>query len=79
MRPDLYDHLRFSRQCAAILVRLRQSPATNRELVQIAMNLTARISDLRAHGLKIEAKPLGGGLFEYRLVQPVEEQLELLP
>lgn len=41
---------RLSAQCARILARLRQGPATNRELAAIALKYTGRLSDLRAAG-----------------------------
>ncbi len=44
---------RLSRQCREILCRLRQGPATNVDLIAIAMNLTGRISDIRATGCVI--------------------------
>jgi hypothetical protein len=64
---DPRDVPRVSRQCRLILERLRQGPATNAELVGIAMNLTGRISDLRGAGYVIVGKRIEGGLWEYRL------------
>ena len=46
---------RLSRQCAAILARLNQGPASNAELATIALKYTGRISDLRQAGFRIEA------------------------
>ena len=44
---------RLSRQCAAILARLEQGPATNDELSRIARKYTGRISDLRHAGYDV--------------------------
>jgi hypothetical protein len=45
---------RLSKQCAAILERLRLGPASNGELASIALKYTGRISDLRAAGFSIK-------------------------
>lgn len=63
------DRPRLSRQCVKILERLRQSPATNVELVHIAMNLTGRISEIRQAGFSIVGKRLHDGVWEYRLIE----------
>lgn len=47
MRP------RLSRQCQLILDRLTEGPATNRELSQIALKYTGRISELKQAGYKV--------------------------
>jgi hypothetical protein len=47
---DPQDVERLSRQCAAILERLRRGPATNVELAVLALKYTSRVSDLRRHG-----------------------------
>lgn len=39
---------RLSKQCAAILQRLEQGPATNVQLAAIALKYTSRLSDIRA-------------------------------
>lgn len=39
---------RLSRQCAAILALLRQGPATNRQLADLSLKYTSRISEVRA-------------------------------
>jgi hypothetical protein len=44
---------RLGKQCRAILERLRQGPATNRELAAISLKYTGRISDLRKSGFDI--------------------------
>jgi len=41
---------RLSKQCAAILERLQRGAASNYELYGIALNATARISELRKKG-----------------------------
>ena len=45
---------RLSRQCHAILERLRTGPATNHELAAIALKYTGRLSDLRRAGHAIQ-------------------------
>lgn len=45
---------RLSNQCRLILDRLREGNATNRELSQISLKYTGRVSDLRAAGYVIE-------------------------
>lgn len=64
MRP------RLSHQCERILDRLRQGPATNRELAVLALKYTGRISDLKAAGYRIECfeQDKLTGLTKYRLV-----------
>lgn len=44
---------RLSSQCETILKRLQQGPATNRELSEIALKYTSRISDLRKAGYNV--------------------------
>jgi len=44
---------RLSGQNQAIIERLRLGPATNRELAQIALKYTSRLSDLRAAGYDV--------------------------
>ena len=45
---------RLSRQERAILARLEQGPATNRELADIALKYTSRISVIRQAGYDIQ-------------------------
>lgn len=72
---DRSDYGRLSKQCAAIIARLRLGSATNRELSEIALKYTSRVSDCRDAGYNIpEPENLGGGLTRYSLV----EQLELV-
>ena len=66
------DVPRLTAQNAAILARLRQGPATARDLIDIALNYRARISEIRAwlkthENLTIQARRLTGGMFVYRL------------
>ena len=62
---------RLSKQCAAILARLQEGPATNRELAAISLKYTSRISDLRAAGyeVSITARDHETGLNTYALVR----------
>lgn len=66
MRP------RLSQQCERILARLRQGPATNRELAELALKYTGRISELKAAGHRVECfeQDRLTGLTRYRLVAP---------
>ena len=61
---------RLSKQCRLILERLRDGNATNRELSDIALKYTSRISDLRAAGYTIEIaeRDYETGLTVYRLI-----------
>lgn len=45
---------RLSRQCQAILDRLRQGAVSNTELTTIALRYSARIKELRAAGHRID-------------------------
>jgi hypothetical protein len=63
------EHRRRTSQCDRILDRLRQGPATNHELSQVALKYTNRISDLRDRGHVIECEDLGGGLTRYTLTR----------
>jgi hypothetical protein len=67
MRLTGEDRERFARQQDAILDRLRRGPVTNRELAQIALKYTSRVSDLRSRGFRIEARRLPRGLVVYTL------------
>jgi hypothetical protein len=49
------ERTRLSRQCRAILSRLKQGPATNVELATLALKYTGRISDLRRSGYQVTA------------------------
>ena len=60
---------RLSAQCHAILARLQQGPMTNREMSQIALSYTRRISDLREAGYDVQIKEQdhATGLTHYEL------------
>ncbi len=67
----LCEAKRLGGQCAAILARLREGPATNRELANISLKYTGRLSDLRAAGYVIECvkQDHETGLTFYKLVE----------
>jgi hypothetical protein len=67
--PADLEHKRLSKQCEAILERLRRGPATNTELAGMALKYTSRISDLRERGHVIEVKShdRATGVVVYRL------------
>ena len=50
LRAPWVDQPRLTRQCRLILERLRQGPASNRELSRLALKYTGRLSDLRRAG-----------------------------
>jgi hypothetical protein len=62
---------RLNRQCRAILARLQQGPATNRELCTIALKYTGRISELRQAGYDVpcvsEDKKTGLSVYELKV------------
>jgi len=51
---ELIETPRLRGQNAAILERLQQGPATNRELSGLSLKYTSRISDLRAAGYTVD-------------------------
>lgn len=61
---------RLSRQCWAIVERLRRGPALNSELAAMALKYTGRLSDLRAAGFVFRTTAIdrGAGVFRYTLV-----------
>lgn len=61
------DRPRLTGQNAAILERLRRGPATNRDLAEISLKYTSRVSDLRAAGYRIACERRPGGLSIYTL------------
>lgn len=74
------EQTRLSRQCADILARLQQGPATNDELSRISRKYTSRISDLRQRGYVVicTRQDHKSGLTEYRLeltVPPLQAAL----
>lgn len=65
------ERKRLSRQCEAILLRLRAGPATNAELAQIALKYTSRISDLRKAGydVRVTRRERKSGVTVYEMAQ----------
>jgi hypothetical protein len=65
---------RLSRQCAAILARLEQGPATNRDLAGLSLKYTSRISDLRKAGYQVAVTDhdRGSGRTVYALIPQTE-------
>lgn len=66
------DVKRLSKQCEKILHRLRQGPATNFELAQIALKYTGRIDEIRQHlrattGERLIARRVQGSEWIYRI------------
>jgi hypothetical protein len=64
-----WQELKLSRQCLAILERLQAGPATNRELAEIALKYTGRLSELRqaGYGVQVLTHDKRSGLVTYRL------------
>jgi len=63
------DKPRLTGQNAKILERLRQGPATNVELAQLALKYSSRVSDLRKAGFSVSCERVGrNGLTRYSLV-----------
>lgn len=58
---------RLSRQEAKILQRLKQGPATNRDLTQICLRYGARIFDLNRKGYRIVSERVEGSLWKFTL------------
>jgi hypothetical protein len=60
-------------QNARIYARLTEGPATRRELAALAVNVTGRVSDVRAYlkplGLDIDVDEKPNGLSIYRMVE----------
>ena len=63
------EQKRLSGQNAAILARLEQGPATNRELAAVSLKYTGRLSDLRAAGYRVSVieRDYATGLVTYAL------------
>jgi hypothetical protein len=61
------DAPRLAGQNLAILERLRQGPATNKELAEMSLKYTSRLSDLRANGFTVKCERKTGGLTVYTL------------
>jgi hypothetical protein len=60
---------RLSAQCRAILERLQRGRATNRELAEISLKYTGRVSDLRkaGHVIVCIARDRDSGITVYEL------------
>jgi hypothetical protein len=67
---DPIETPRLSKQCVAILERLKSGPATNAELSVIALRYSARIGELKnaGHRIEIAQRNSSSGLNLYRLV-----------
>lgn len=63
------DRPRLAGQCAKILERLKQGPATNYELSAISLKYTSRVSDLRNSGFVVVCRRGEGGTTVYRLLE----------
>jgi hypothetical protein len=74
---DPRDAARLSKQCHALLARLGRGSATNVELmVELRiLNLTARASECRQAGYDIQATRGEGGVWTYRLVATLADEL----
>jgi hypothetical protein len=67
---------RLSGQCAAILARLHQGPATREEIAAIGRNATARVSDLRkaGHDVRCVEHNRATGFTRYALIGPSSDE-----
>lgn len=69
--PDL--GFREGSQNDRVYKRLQAAPVKNSEIIREMgiFNSTGRVSDIRkaleSHGLTVQARPIGGGVFEYRI------------
>lgn len=61
------DAAKQSASADRILARLREGPATSRDLAAIALKYTNRVSDLRQRGCQIDAERHAGGVWTYTL------------
>lgn len=70
---DADDTPRLTGQNAQVLDRLRNGPATNRELAAISLKYTGRISDVRDYlkprGYTIVCRKGSGGLNTYEIIK----------
>lgn len=66
---DDRDKARLSRQCLAILARLREGPATNADLSRIALRFGARLDEIRQAGFEIATERGEGGIYTYTLTR----------
>jgi hypothetical protein len=60
---------RVSRQCREILERLREGPATNKELAAKSLKYTSRLSEIREAGYTVRcvAVDIKNGVYRYEL------------
>ena len=67
IHPD--EKTRLNRQCLAIIKRLLESNATNRELSTTSLKYTSRLSEIRHAGIGIEiiTRDYDTGLVTYRI------------
>lgn len=74
------EHKRLSRQCEAMLARLKEGPTSNGELARFSLKYTSRLSDLRAAGydIRILSRNTKSGVTVYRLVPPSQPSLASL-
>lgn len=68
IQPD--DKSRAETQNAVILERLKQGPATNKELSRLSLKYTSRVSDLRKAGHAIKCRKRNGTNWYELVVQP---------
>ena len=64
---DLPEVRRLAGQNAAILARLQAGPASARDLAQLSLKYTSRISDLRRAGYDVRCTESRGGRSIYTL------------
>lgn len=57
----------LSEQCEAIYARLKQGPATSKELAALSLKYTSRASDLRKYGIKVKCEKRADGVWVYSL------------
>ena len=65
--PD-HERDRLGPQHEQILARLREGPATNHELQQIAHRFGARLEEIKRAGIPWTKQCVKPGVYEYRLV-----------
>lgn len=72
-RLEKEEKPRLGGQCRAIVERLQEGPATNRELAAISLKYTSRISDLRKSGYNIVvvSRDYKTGIVWYELIDRV--------
>lgn len=71
---EVAERRRLTRQCALVLARLREGPATNMELIPISTRFSARIFELRKIGYVIDTDCIdrAAGLTNYTLKREPE-------